>query len=607
MSFNFLANPSGRRTTTGYTAFGGTIGQDTNADTYVRASATQNPANLGLTLESMTIGAGKLVASTTYTYSATIYGSATSVNLRVAGTGVSTTDSSIITSGAFTRTSVTFTTSSSGTVSFYVINNTTAAATNVVSFRDAMVEVGSSLNAYYDGNSTNYIWTAAPDNSPTYGPAVTVFANTVFTPPRNEVSVSIPPGYVMNSATLNRVADGVPTPVRTQPATGFDSRIVYDYETPYDQSVAYQFTTNFTNPNGITTVWDETFASLSAWSGGTSGWAVSSGIATGGDGTLSTYTINRSLPILAKYRVVVGQLGISGINVVSASGSGVFLKSGSTTVVQVAPTIGGNLQIIRGSKVTVTPISGSLPFTIDMLDATIVVAGTGGSYSFASNSPINTVSLVADQPGNTSVGRITVGSYPTAFTASATSDALVLSPPNSWMIHPSNPSLSVPISSQDLSTATVRTIGDVTNPSNTTEHQILGQPNPITTNSGPRLSSRLTIVIGTKNTAQEQSLVSLLNDGTPVLFRFPASFNIGFDDGFYSVGDMTRSRFAQRPGDALRNFTLPLTQVQSPVVIVQNAGWSWAALAAQFSTWAQVSLAFNTWADVLTNNRNPGY
>jgi len=100
---------------------------------------------------------------------------------------------------------------------------------------------------------------------------------------------------------------------------------------------------------------------------------------------------------------------------------------------------------------------------------------------------------------------------------------------------------------------------------------------------------------------------ALLRDGSPLLVRVPTTFDIGFDEGFYSVGDVGRARQAQKPGNTWRDFTLPLTGVQSPIASVTNSGWSWAGLAGAFPTWAQVAAAFATWSDVSTNTRKPGF
>lgn len=434
---------------------------------------------------------------------------------------------------------------------------------------------------------------------------ITVVPNPSNTPPRNEITVAVPAGQIMTNPALYRIVGGVATLTPTQPSGGLDTRIVYDYESPYDQPVVYQFATNYFDPAGISTVWDETWANLSAWSGSTSSWGVFGGTAqatvTGG-----APAISRALSG-GKYRVTCAALSISGFSVSAAANSGIFLMSGSTVMLQIAPKSGGGLQLIRNGAVTSTSVSSSAPFTIDLSGTTIVISGTGGSTSLPVNATITSIQLAAAGPATTTVGRLTVSAYGTVNSLTNTAAAATLSPAAPWLIHPSNPGLSMPVSSKNRSTAMIRTLGEVSNASQVTEHQILGQQLPITTTSGPRMGNKLQVVVGVRTAAQEQALMGLLADGTPILFRAPAGYPIGLEEGYYSIGDITRGRLSQRLGDTMRDFTLPLTQVQRPAVTVQNAGWSWAALAAQFSTWQAVAAAFNTWADVAANNRKPGY
>jgi hypothetical protein len=472
-----------------------------------------------------------------------------------------------------------------------------------------LVEAAATIGTYFDG-STNplgnrkYAWTGTANASTSVdSPIVTVSSQPANMPPRNEVSMAINAGDVMSTATLTRIVGGISAPTRTQPSTGFDTQVVEDYETPYGVPVTYEFVSDYINPAAVTTVWDEVWANLTAWTATGDPFTVSSGQVhfASGNGTLTRSVTSGS------YRVTIATI----VSTVASSDSAECYV-GFGTELQIGAISGGTVWVaMNGGNQITTAISPSSPITVDFLGTSIVISGSGGSYTFASLTSTNFSSVVVSaqalQYGSFSVGEVKVSSYPVTSHTDATSDAATNTPASPWMIHPSNPSLSIPVGSADRSTASIRAIGDVTNPSASTEHQILGQSAPITTTSGPRLSNRLTVVIAVKTSVQEQALNGLLADGTPLLFRFPPSFNAGFDEGFYSVGDVTRARFAQRVGAPRRDITLPLTAVQSPIVSVQNAGWSWAALAAAFPTWSQVSAAYATWADVLTNNRRPGF
>jgi hypothetical protein len=184
-----------------------------------------------------------------------------------------------------------------------------------------------------------------------------------------------------------------------------------------------------------------------------------------------------------------------------------------------------------------------------------------------------------------------------------TSEPTTLLSANAWLIHPTVPSLSMRISGDRNNLPSITSIGDVTNSSAATQHYILGSSSPITTVSGPRFSNEFMLGLMTKTRAHEVALNGLLRDGTPLLIRSPATFDIGLDEGFYSVGDVIRARMSQRPGSFTRNYSLPLTLVQSPIASVAYLGWSWAGLAGGFASWIAVATEFDSWATATVNLR----
>ena len=101
--------------------------------------------------------------------------------------------------------------------------------------------------------------------------------------------------------------------------------------------------------------------------------------------------------------------------------------------------------------------------------------------------------------------------------------------------------------------------------------------------------------------------LGLVGVDLPLLIRTLPSWLLDFSDGFYQVGDVTVARVVQMYGQPARVHTLPLVAVASPDVDVEQVGWSWAALAAEFPTWDSILAAFASWADVLTNTRRPGF
>ncbi|MCU1418727.1 MAG: hypothetical protein JWP32_2901 [Schumannella sp.] len=151
---NLLTNPSGRTSLTGYTGTNGTLVLQPGADTQLQVNASVAAGAAFITLESMTIGGGKLLPSTTYTFSATVVANPTSITVGVSGAGVTggSAQSTIVPANTTTRISVTFTTTAAGAVAFLVSNGSAATSGNLIQFQDAQVELGSTMSGYATGN-----------------------------------------------------------------------------------------------------------------------------------------------------------------------------------------------------------------------------------------------------------------------------------------------------------------------------------------------------------------------------------------------------------------------------------------------------------------------
>jgi hypothetical protein len=428
------------------------------------------------------------------------------------------------------------------------------------------------------------------------------------TPPSVRVTCSVTSGWAMSEAAVYRLDNGVPTLVRTQPATGFDTQIVTDYEAPYGVPSVYQFVADYFNPAAISTVWDEAWSNLTAWTGETNLFTVSGGLLRLNTTAAKGASIARTVPTGA-YRVTVASMTLPGTPSDNSS-CGVLIPG----LVALIPSAGGFLQVMdyRNYSLTQTAISISSQFTIDCLGSTVVISGVGGTltlsgYSTTTFSSVGVMGRAATS-GVFNVGPIRVSSYPAAPShVEQTSSPVTLSPHSAWLIHPSSPSLSMPISGDRDNLPSITSIGDVTNGSAATQHQILGSSVPITTVSGPRFSNEFTLGLMTKTRAHELALTGLLLDGSPLMVRTPATFDVGLDEGFYSVGDVTRSRMSQRPGSFIRNYTLPMTAVQAPIADIAYSGWSWASVAVAFTSWASAASAFTSWANLGINSRKSGY
>jgi hypothetical protein len=263
---NLLSNPSARRGFGGYTPSGGTLYSEPGLDVYLSASGVFAAGNATIALEAMTIGAGKLLPSTVYTFSASIFGNATSVSLFAGGAGVVSgwAPSAIQAAGAgFLRQSVTFTTTASGAVTFYVLNSSTTAAGNLIAVRDALLEQAATVGAYFDGTYPLTYWAGTADNSTStqYVPVVTLTPYLDANPaPRALVAITDTPPAAQ-TVNLYRTAEG-----RTMEVRGgvnlysVGGVTVMDFEAPFGVPATYQaemFTTvgvslGFTNPGTVT-------------------------------------------------------------------------------------------------------------------------------------------------------------------------------------------------------------------------------------------------------------------------------------------------------------------------------------------------------------------
>ena len=213
---------------------------------------------------------------------------------------------------------------------------------------------------------------------------------------------------------------------------------------------------------------------------------------------------------------------------------------------------------------------------------------------------------------STSVDDITLSSYGALTTITEESNPVTLTPEDGWLIHPATPGLSFAVhanmidNDQSLRDG-LQEIGAIDNESNATIHRILGSDTPVTTTNGNRAADVGSITIQTMTHAEELALKALLRDETPILINFPPAMGTDFEYAFHQVGTTTRQRIAQGPNLPYRSYSLPLTQVQSPIVTQQNTGWSYATLALAYASYAAVFLAYDTYADVATDNRRPGF
>lgn len=418
------------------------------------------------------------------------------------------------------------------------------------------------------------------------------------TPPSCEVDLTLPVGSVMQAVAVYRNDSNGRTLLRSQPSAGFDSRTVVDYECPYEENVTYDWETTYTDPAFFTTLFNSTWASLTGWSQLAGTWNVSGGKVRATAG----YSNLRRLMAVSAYRVTIASISAS------AGEYGTVLVYNTNPAPPIQRTFylqnaAGVLAIgaPSGAK-TVTTIDPSQPMTIDMLPTSTVVSGTGGTYTVGETMTmgtmmLNSVSLAAN---SVQFGAIKVEAYPPPTALAQTASPTRLEPADAWLVHPGLPDISMPLSAADTSMAGIIDIAPVEQTSNATVHKILGSSTPVPTTTGGRTAARTGMSIITVTQPEAAAMDTLLASDVPLLIQIPPSWQLDFDNGFYAVGGVEADRTGEYASPR-RVVTFPLRSVQSPVVDVVDAGWTYADLINTYIDYASVLDGFASYADLASN------
>ena len=172
-----------------------------------------------------------------------------------------------------------------------------------------------------------------------------------------------------------------------------------------------------------------------------------------------------------------------------------------------------------------------------------------------------------------------------------------------WLIHPSQPTLSVSIDA-----ATWRDTGLNVDPAssqqNTAEaavtlHQPVGRTRTVAIATGNRLDETWPLVLLAPHLADRDDVRAIVRDQTPLLLRSPASFNWDLTDGWYSIQGVQFDRLTPNLTSPYRRITLPLIPSDPPVVRVATDR-TWHDVLEQNDTWADVLLRYDTYTDVLS-------
>lgn len=382
--------------------------------------------------------------------------------------------------------------------------------------------------------------------------------------------------------------------IREQPYIGGASTVAFDYEAPFGVTVTYSatgsvadfaptYSTSWTNLTGWTTV------------SGTPG--VASGKLYSTDGTYAQVT--RSVGSLTRGRVTIAAGMISSSAVTIPTAATVF-------GIEIGTTAGGSLDSYvsyAGATKLFSRGTGTIICTFSELGATITTStGTwwcarGTSFEHAG---ALLVATALDASGRVPGLVVENQSGSTPFSASAST---TLDVDAAWLIHPSQPSLSIPIDfgiGGDRSLRFIEASSGDSRMSNAQSaiHRPIGRRRAVVITSGPRQADEWTLVIGAPTVAAKNAVRAIVDDQTPLLLRFPAGKSQDLPDDWYSVGDVDISRIAPHAIIPLTLITLPLIPVDEPIVR-QGALWTWGDVVIKYPTWADVIADNDTWIDVL--------
>lgn len=255
----------------------------------------------------------------------------------------------------------------------------------------------------------------------------------------------------------------------------------------------------------------------------------------------------------------------------------------------------------------------SLTLTVDETSkppTVLVTVGSGGPNLTAVEVRRNGV-LLAEQPPigspfgaifdyqpNNGSPSIYTAIWSTASTSGTEKQTVTVSSPFLWLIHTRNPGLSVGVSKSG-DTFFVEA-GEVVNADLAYEHDVLGSELGIIATSGNRGPDDRTVKIATKTREAINAIRSLLRDQTPILFRFPASWDEDFAEGHYRVKDATYTKVQDEAGKWATVITLPIKQVRPPLIVVAPQ-WTEADLIALYATEQDVINAYATELDLIVN------
>ena len=205
--------------------------------------------------------------------------------------------------------------------------------------------------------------------------------------------------------------------------------------------------------------------------------------------------------------------------------------------------------------------------------------------------------------GFTSVETVSVTPVITPVSYASTATA-TLNETRAWLIHPSQPSLSLCIDEKAWKDAgvnvSIESAQQTTRPLETSVFSPPGRTRSVVYPLGPRKAGSWTLTLHVASLTARDSVWDVLADGAPLLLQHPG-WEWDLASGWYAVGDVTESRVVNPLGIPHRLLPLPLTPVESPPVALVPE-WTYGDLLLAAPTYADVLADFPTYLDVLTGS-----
>jgi hypothetical protein len=376
--------------------------------------------------------------------------------------------------------------------------------------------------------------------------------------------------------------------LREQPFVGSSATVLYDYEAPFGVPVTYS--AEGLTPASPTTVFATSWPNLTGWTTEAGSPSVSGGMLRGSAASLDR--VARTVATPASGKVVLdtpmlpsSMLALGNVTLTASQSAGLPIRY---------VTFGGTTMNFAHS-------SGPLTFQWGPDGSTIITAD--GTWSTSATLTLLSGRVAASANVDGRVPGFTMADLGTLVPFTASSSA-TLDVTETWLIHPSQPSLSMMIDGGpdadpwndvyiDSATASRKTSA-----TKRAVHEIEGAELDIVITNGPRAADEWNMVVSAATIAQKNGLRALTRDESPLLLRSPPASGLDLPDGFYSVGNVDVDRLANPTVSQRTNTTLPLKPVGEPIVRV-GALWTAGDVLTNYATGQDVLDDFDTSLDLL--------